>query len=85
VEPADDTLEITAVLGDGLTVFAVNRGEEELDVDLVVRDLDVTLTEHLVLDGDLALSNTATAERVKPRRVPGGALPARSWNVLRFE
>jgi len=49
-----------------------------------VRDLDLSLTEHLVLDGELGLSNTAGAERVAPRRVEGSALPARSWNVLRL-
>ena len=85
VEPADDSLEATAVLGDdGLTVFAVNRSEHAMAIDLVVRDLDLSLTEHLVLDGDLGLSNTAGAERVAPRRVAGSALPARSWNVLRL-
>ena len=54
VEPADDSLEATAVLGDdGLTVFAVNRGEHAMALDLVVRDLGLALTEHLVLDGEL--------------------------------
>jgi alpha-N-arabinofuranosidase len=85
VEPADDVLEATAVLGDdGLTVFAVNRSAAALDVDFVVRDLELSLSEHLVLDGGLERTNTAEAERVSPRRVPGAGLPPRSWNVLRW-
>jgi alpha-N-arabinofuranosidase len=86
VEPAGDTLEATAVLGDdgGLTVFAVNRGAEVMALDLVIRDLGVALREHLVLDGDLAASNTADAQPVAPRTVAGTDLPPRSWNVLRF-
>jgi alpha-N-arabinofuranosidase len=84
VEPADDTLEATAVLGDGLTVFAVNRGVTALALDLVIRDLGVALREHVVLDGDLTASNTAGAQPVAPRSVSGTDLPPRSWNVLRF-
>jgi alpha-L-arabinofuranosidase len=85
VEPADDSLEATAVLGeDGLTVFAVNRDERALALDLVVRDLELELTEHLVLDGEETLSNTAEAQPVRPRQVTGTELPPRSWNVLRF-
>jgi len=85
VEPADDSIEATAVLGeDGLTVFAVNRDERTLALDLVVRDLDLALTDQLVLDGELTLSNTAEAQPVSPRRVTGTELPPRSWNVLRF-
>jgi alpha-N-arabinofuranosidase len=72
VEPGDDVLEATAVLGDGLTLFAVNRGADELEPDVVVRDLGVELTEHLVLDA------------AEPRRVRGTTLPPRSWNVLRW-
>jgi len=85
VEPADDSIEATAVLGeDGLTVFAVNRSESAQALDLVVRDLGFALSDHLVLDGDLSLSNTAEAQPVSPRRVTGTELPPRSWNVLRF-
>ena len=67
-----------------MTVFAVNRGDTVLALDLVIRDLDVALREHVVLDGDLAASNTAAAQPVAPRTVSGTDLPPRSWNVLRF-
>ena len=48
-----------------------------------MRELDLALSDHLVLDGDLTLSNTAEAQPVSPRRVAGTDLPPRSWNVLR--
>ena len=70
---------------DGLTVFAVNRSPGTMPLDLVVRDLDLAVTEHLVLDGELRASNTAEhPDRVTPRRVEGSELPPRSWNVLRL-
>jgi alpha-N-arabinofuranosidase len=86
VEPdAGEALEATAVLGDGVTVFAVNRSAAALPIELVVRDLEVELTEHIVLDGDLAGTNTPEfPDRVTPRRVTGADLPPRSWNVLRL-
>ncbi|MDT7571499.1 MAG: alpha-L-arabinofuranosidase [Actinomycetota bacterium] len=86
LELEDDDLEATAILGDGaLTIFAVNRSAAAQPLELVVRDLDVSLTEHLVLDGDLAASNTAEdPDRVTPRSVTGSDLPPRSWNVLRL-
>jgi alpha-N-arabinofuranosidase len=86
VELTGDDLEATAVADEGaVTIFAVNRSEAAMPLDLVVRDLDLTLAEHLVLDGDLAASNTAQQpERVTPRSVAGAELPPRSWNVLRL-
>jgi alpha-N-arabinofuranosidase len=86
VELEGDEVEATAVLDEGVvTVFAVNRSEAARPLDLVVRDLDVTLAEHVVLDGDLAASNTAERpDRVTPRSVSGYELPPRSWNVLRL-
>ena len=86
VEFEGDDLEATAVLdGSAVTIFAVNRSARELPLDLVVRDGELSLTEHLVLDGELGASNTAEQpERVVPRSVVGAALPPRSWNVLRL-
>jgi alpha-L-arabinofuranosidase len=86
VEFEGDDVEATAVLdGGAVTVFAVNRSERALTLELVLRDLELSLAEHIVLDGDLAASNTAAApERVAPRRVSGAELPPRSWNVLRL-
>jgi alpha-N-arabinofuranosidase len=84
VELPVDVLELTAVLGDGLTVFAVNRSAAVMPLELVIRDLDVTLREHVVLDGELTASNTADAQPVAPRMVSGTDLPPHSWNVLRF-
>ncbi len=86
VELAGDDVEATAVLnGDGVTVFAVNRSADAMPLELVVRDLDLTVAEHLVLDGELGASNTAEhPDRVTPRRGAGAELPARSWNVLRL-
>jgi alpha-N-arabinofuranosidase len=86
LELEDDDLEATAILSDGaLTIFAVNRSTAPHPLDLVVRDLHLSFTEHLVLDGDLAASNTAEyPDRVTPRSVSGSDLPPRSWNVLRL-
>jgi alpha-L-arabinofuranosidase len=89
-------LEATAVAsGDGVTVFAVNRASETLSLAARLRELSgASVAEHIVLDGDLALSNTADApDRVAPRTVSGASvdgdrltveLPPRSWNVVRL-
>jgi alpha-N-arabinofuranosidase len=88
-------LEATAVLhpdAGSVTVFAVNRGPAELDLQLVVRDLPgVRLSDHIVLaDEDLRAANTEhSPERVTPRTraCPDAdrvTLPPRSWSVLRI-
>src|SRR4051794_40932493 len=53
-------LEATAVLGDGLTVFAVNRGEAALPLEAALRELEgARVEEHVVLcDADLTATNT---------------------------
>jgi alpha-N-arabinofuranosidase len=98
-EGAVSALEATAVLdeaGAGLTLFAVNRSEAPLPIEVVLRDLDgVEVSEHIVLaDSDLDAANTAEQpDRVVPSQgagatVEGGSLraelPPRSWNVLRL-
>src|SRR5687768_4676073 len=73
--PGDEAvpaLEATAVLGpggEGLTLFAVNRGADALALEVVLRELDgVAVGEHIVLaDADLAAGNTAEdPDRVAP-------------------
>jgi alpha-N-arabinofuranosidase len=95
--PGEDgvsVLEATAVAGgDGITLFAVNRAAEPLALEARLRELpSARVTEHVVLDGDLAATNTADApDRVAPRTLSGAVvegdalraeLPPRSWNVL---
>ena len=88
-------LEVTAVAqssGDEVTVFAVNRGAEALDLELVLRDLEgVAVREHIVLtDDDLTAANTAERpDRVTPSTISVSSparvsLAPRSWNVVRL-
>ena len=92
-------LDTAAVLQEdgGLTVFCLNRSQEEdLSLALDLRAFDeLTLTEHILLrHEDVRATNTADdPNRVTPEAGPGGAfeggqgtvvLPALSWNVLRF-
>jgi alpha-N-arabinofuranosidase len=93
---SSESLEATAVASaDGVTVFAVNREASPLSLDARLRELaGASVVEHVVLDGDLGLSNTAAApDRVAPRTVSGASiegdrltaeLPPRSWNVIRL-
>jgi alpha-L-arabinofuranosidase len=90
-------LEATAVAAeDGLTLFAVNRSAQALPLEARLRELaGARVAEHIVLDGDLAASNTAQQpDRVAPREHAGAAvegdvlraeLPPRSWNVIRLQ
>jgi len=89
-------LEAVAVAGgEGVTLFAVNRSAESLDLTARLRDMaGARVVGHTVVDGDLGLSNTASEpDRVAPREVSGASvsddtlsvtLPARSWNVVRL-
>ncbi len=97
-ESAVPVLEATAVHdGDeGLTLFAVNRGDEPLALRARLTGLgSPEVAEHLVLaDDDPEAANTAAEpDRVLPRSAEGARveagelradLPARSWNVLRL-
>jgi alpha-N-arabinofuranosidase len=98
-EGAVQALEATAVLdaaGGALTLFAVNRADAALPLEVVLHDLDgVQVGEHIVLsDSELDAANTAERpDRVVPSHgtgatVEGGSLrtelPPRSWNVLRL-
>lgn len=93
-------LECTAVLNDGLTIFAVNRSlEESLTLEAELRGFDgenYRLVEQIVIaDDDPQATNTEECpNRVTPRRVTGAAfkdgklcakLEKLSWNVIRFE
>jgi len=91
-------LEATAVHdgGEGLTLFAVNRGAEPLALRARLTGLgSPEVAEHLVLaDDDPQAANTAAQpDRVLPRSADGARveagelradLPARSWNVLQL-
>jgi alpha-N-arabinofuranosidase len=95
---ADERLEATAVHDgdDGLTVFAVNRAAEPLELEAHLHGFGTPeVAEHLVLaDDDPQACNTAGhPHRVAPwlaagARVEAGVLraelPPRSWNVLRL-
>ena len=108
VEPEGDTyhvpgegavpaVEATAVLGDGVTIFAVNRIQAAVSVEAVLRGLDgVEVAEHFVLaDADLGAANSAAhPDRVVPSPGRGASvrdgslrvdLRPRSWNVLRLQ
>ncbi|TFH06418.1 MAG: alpha-N-arabinofuranosidase [Spirochaetales bacterium] len=98
-------LDTSAVLGDdgAITIFAVNRGETELDVTIDYRGFAGTARaahgtiEHTVLmHSNLKAVNTREAPgTVVPAVGPGNgspwdgapvniAIPAYSWNVIRF-
>ena len=94
-----EAIEATAVhdaAAGRLTLFAVNRLDRSLTLEVTLRQLDgMVLDEHTALaDPDIRASNTANQpERVVPRRVDGSrvdggrlsvALPARSWNAVRL-
>jgi alpha-N-arabinofuranosidase len=94
-EGSVSVLEATAVAqasGDEVTVFAVNRGAEALELELVLRDLPgVAAREHLVLaDADLTAANTAerpnrvTPSTGSPNSADQVTLAPRSWNVVRL-
>ncbi|MEU2612677.1 alpha-N-arabinofuranosidase [Micromonospora sp. NPDC007271] len=95
--PVLDTVAVRDEETGELSVFAVNRGSADLPLDLDLRGLPgLRAREHhtLAAGADPAATNTeAEPERVTPRRLPtptldGGrcsvALPACSWNLLRF-
>jgi alpha-N-arabinofuranosidase len=97
---AVDALSTTAVYDEdtgALSVFAVNRGDDDLVVEIGLRALPgITGAAHVSLDAgaDPAGINTPeTPDRVTPREldrptVDGGVarvrLPGASWNLLRF-
>jgi alpha-N-arabinofuranosidase len=84
-------LDLTAVHDeDTVTVFAVNRGDEDLRLDLDLRALPAMRpVEHLAIEADREATNTAEApDRVVPRRLvttdDAVRLPAMSWNLVRL-
>jgi len=96
-ERAVDAIGLAAVVdgaGDRVTVFAVNRIADALDLEVVLHGLrGWRILEHGVLTGpDLSATNTALDPlRVVPADGSGAtlaadrlrvALPGRSWNVL---
>jgi len=95
--PVLDTVAVHDEETGELAVFAVNRGPDDLPLDLDLRGLPgLRAREHrtLAAGADPAATNTeAEPERVTPHALPvptldGGrcsvALPACSWNLLRF-
>ncbi|HEY0698900.1 MAG TPA: alpha-L-arabinofuranosidase C-terminal domain-containing protein, partial [Micromonospora sp.] len=95
--PVLDTVAVLDEESGGLAVFAVNRSDEDLLLNLDLRGLaGLAPVGHLTLDAgtDPAAVNTAEQpDRVAPRELPhpeldGGRcavrLPAISWNLLRF-
>ena len=79
-----------------LALFAVNRLDRPLALEVTLRQLDgLAVDEHSVLaDPDIRASNTAAEpDRVVPKRAGGATvdgdrlsvlLPPRSWNVVRL-
>lgn len=93
--PSLDTIAVDN--GDGITVFAVNRGEEELLVKCEIGGYDKfeKITHTIMTDGDMKACNSLTEpDRIKPytlpeKRIEGEddlkiKIPPRSWNVIRF-
>lgn len=93
--PALDTVAVDN--GNGVTVFAVNRGEEDLMVTCNLGGFGkFEKVQHTVMaDGDMKACNSLTEpNRIAPKTLPekriGGEddykimVPARSWNVIRF-
>jgi alpha-N-arabinofuranosidase len=95
--PVLDTVAVHDEETGELTVFAVNRGDTDLDLQIDLRGLPgLSGRSHLSLaagDDPTATNTEAEPDRVTPRQLPtpttdGGRcsvrLPAVSWNVLRF-
>ena len=80
--------------GDELTIFAVNRGEEEIISQYQLLDYEnLEVIEHVVLTGD-DMFETNSAEEQRVKAVPGNGskfedgtllipMPARSWQMIR--
>ena len=93
---AIDAVAVHDVAAGSLTLFAVNRSERPLMLEIELRDLEpMAVDEHRVLaDPDIHAPNTAAdPDRIAPRpgvgtRIDGQLLsvelPARSWNVVRL-
>ncbi|MEV4660555.1 alpha-N-arabinofuranosidase [Micromonospora echinofusca] len=95
--PVLDTVAVHDEETGELTVFAVNRGNTDLELHLDLRGLaGLSASSHLSLaagDDPTATNTEAEPDRVTPRQLPdpttdGGRcsvrLPAVSWNMLRF-
>ncbi|MFG1756237.1 arabinosylfuranosidase ArfA [Micromonospora echinofusca] len=95
--PVLDTVAVHDEETGGLTVFAVNRGDTDLELHLDLRGLTgLSASSHVSLaagDDPTATNTEAEPGRVTPRQLPttatdGGRcsvrLPAVSWNMLRF-
>ncbi|MGW5667853.1 arabinosylfuranosidase ArfA [Micromonospora sp. NPDC003776] len=95
--PVLDTVAVRDEETGDLAVFAVNRGDADLSLDLDLRGLPgLSGRAHTALAAGVepaAMNTEAEPERVTPRElstptVEGGrctvALPACSWNLLRF-
>ena len=98
-EATPGTVEATAVhdpVHGDVTVFAVNRADREIGLDVSLRGFDrlVVAGQSVLAGPDLAAHNTAAdPSRVVPRSADGATvtgeslavrLPARSWSVIRL-
>lgn len=94
--PYLDTVAVDNEEEDAVTVFAVNRADEPLEVNYKLWNFGPLKKElHLVMTGsDMKAVNDASNERVCPREgsdlsIDGGdisvKLPARSWQVIRLK
>ncbi len=79
----------------GLSIFAVNRGEEDLDTTISLGGYsDLKIEQHVLLEGnDMKLSNGLGNEVVKPKKGTDANLadgnlniriPSRSWQLIRL-
>jgi alpha-N-arabinofuranosidase len=93
--PVLDSIAVANENGDWLTIFAVNRGEDDLDISCCLRDFPgCSVSEHIVMASpDLKATNSADApNKVVPatssrHELRDGTLhalaPGYSWNVIR--
>lgn len=81
---------------EGLSIFAVNRGEEDLDTLIKMSGYEgLYIEDHVVLTGsDMKAVNSAETEQVKPVQGKDASLtgeglklllPARSWQMIRLK
>jgi alpha-N-arabinofuranosidase len=92
--PALDTVAVHDEETGALAVFAVNRGPDDLTIDLDLRALpDLTGVAHVTVEAGDHTNTLQEPDRVLPRDrdrpdVDGArsrvALPAASWNLLRY-
>ena len=94
--PVLDAVAVISCNGKELTIFAVNKGDEELDISCCLRDFPgSSVTEHIIMaNEDLDAGNTpqnpdlitplhSDRHELKDNTLLAKA-PAYSWNVIRI-